>query len=325
MHKMNTRRLKRFYCTNTCRYRLSKLALLTIIAFYYLSAAAYADALGQQRIFVIAGQYDKRATQLTTALSQALAPANIHLIDLSCDNLPADGATVIATGHKVLDEVLKSGKDYRRIIGVFISRVSYEQMQKNGDGFRRAHVVLSDPSPLQQLSLIRILYGRRAQVGILLSDKTQFMRNELMLAAKQANVKLYFRRYDPDNEKWFRRLLSQFVDFHNFAVFLAVPDDNIYNTQTTQWLIRSAFRHKVAIIGYSPQFVQLGAVATVYSNIEHTAHHLKQILSNPDTSKGKVSYNQNFDVITNKRFAKRRGFNEQLTQKIQNFIQSVKQ
>ncbi len=283
-------------------------ALLAMIWFCVSWQPAYAQSGAP--IYIAASQAEERTKNLSSTISQLLPDREVHLIDVSEGFIPPEPAVFIASGSKALVTLLENELT-NPIIAVFVSRIAYEQIKiRFGNIPDSVRVIFSDPSPRQQLSLIYTIFGRRTHVGILLSDKTNFMRQELESIARQMDMPPpIIKNFEPD-----KSVYQNFFKLHkNFKtdIILALPDASIYNEETWRGIIRQKFRgRRLPVIGYSRQLVKIGVLATAFSEIKDIAKQTTELLDKIENNKHhqQTSYLKYTNVETNQRVANLFGF-----------------
>jgi ABC-type uncharacterized transport system substrate-binding protein len=61
-------------------------------------------------------------------------------------------------------------------------------------------------------------------------------------------------------------------------VFIPVADSHLINVTTAKWILQLSYRYRVPVIGYSSNFVDAGALASVYSSAEGVAKQTLELL-----------------------------------------------
>lgn len=211
-----------------------------------------------------------------------------------------DSALYIAVGNRSFKHLL--GNDITSpILAVFISRLSFQRILEtyNKDSHNKnLSAVFSDPSPLQQLYLVRHLFPNGLKSAVIISKRTAFLEPELRAASKTTGIPLQISMHAEHQN------ISETLHDIEFAdVLLALPDSSIYNADTIQNIILSAYRRNQSIIGFSRQFVEAGGLATVYADTNHIQEEVIDILGEY-ISKGLLrppTYPRLFDIEINER------------------------
>jgi ABC-type uncharacterized transport system substrate-binding protein len=225
----------------------------------------------------------------------------IHLKTTNPEQLvPEEDMLYIAVGNRSLQELLDKNIT-EPILAIFISRLSFHRILEEYSTDHksiRISAVFSDPSPMQQLSLIKHLFPDEPTTAVIISQRTEFMRKELKIASDKTGVplKIVTHRDNDSISKTLRQLDS-------VRILLALPDSLIYNTDTVRRIILSAYRNNQSIIGFSRQLVNAGGLATVYSDIDNIKNEVV-LLIDKYIAENKLfdqTYARDFNIEVNKR------------------------
>jgi ABC-type uncharacterized transport system substrate-binding protein len=214
--------------------------------------------------------------------------------------VPGDSILYIAVGNRSLQQLLKKNIT-SPILAIFISRLSFHRIL---DEYNNNHknisvsAVFSDPSPMQQLYLTKHLFPGEPTAAVVITKRTEFLRNELKLASEITGVplKIVTHKENDSISKTLRQLDS-------VRILLALPDSLIYNTDTVKRIILSAYRNNQSIIGFSRQFVKAGGLATVYSNIDQIKDEVVYLIGKyiVENTLFDPTYTSAFNIEINKR------------------------
>ncbi|MFA6120246.1 MAG: ABC transporter substrate binding protein [Sideroxydans sp.] len=119
----------------------------------------------------------------------------------------------------------------------------------------------------RQLALLRAALPDSARIGLLYSAETRSNADELKNKAAQQGVDL-IARLSLSGES-LHDDLEALLDRSD--VLLAIPDSNIYNSNTLRNILLQSYRHDVPLVGYSQSLVRAGALCAVYSTPEQIA------------------------------------------------------
>lgn len=164
---------------------------------------------------------------------------------------------VVTVGPAALHEIVKRDCDCA-VISAFTSSQVYRSVLAGVPPARAAAMtaVYAEPAPADQLRLVSLLYGRPVRVSAILGRDTGFLKPVL---EGQAEV----QDFAPGDD--LNRILSRIAQTE---VLLALPDSEVYNTESIRNILLSTYRHKQAVIGFSADMVKAGALATTYSEVE---------------------------------------------------------
>lgn len=164
---------------------------------------------------------------------------------------------VVTVGPAALHDIVKRDCDCA-VISAFTSSQVYRSVLSSVPPARAAAMtaVYAEPAPADQLRLVSLLYGRPVRVAAILGRDTGFLKPVL---EGQAEV----QDFAPGDD--INRILSRIAQTE---VLLALPDSEVYNTESIRNILLSTYRHKQAVIGFSADMVKAGALATTYSEVE---------------------------------------------------------
>jgi hypothetical protein len=90
----------------------------------------------------------------------------------------------------------------------------------------------------------------------------------------------------------------------NSDLLLALPNKTIYNSKSVKNILLTSYRNRKPVIGFSNNFVNAGALASIHSNPEQITtgiHNLiKHYYENNNHFKNTVNYPEEFDISINK-------------------------
>lgn len=161
---------------------------------------------------------------------------------------------IVAVGPAALHDVAKRRCDCT-VISAFVSSQVFRSVVA-GAPPQAMTAVYAEPAPADQLRLISLLYNRPARIAAIVGRETGFLKPAL---AGQVDV----QDFAPGDD--INRVLSRIAQNE---VLLALPDSDVYNTESIRNILLSTYRHKQAVIGFSADMVKAGALATTYSEIE---------------------------------------------------------
>ena len=128
--------------------------------------------------------------------------------------------------------------------------------------------VFAEPSPIDQLELINLLYKTPVRTAVLISSDN----SHLVPMLQAAEVDIVTMRQGEDINKVLNRITRA-------RVLLAVPDRVVYTTENVRNILLSTYRHNKSVIGFSADMVRAGALATTYSDVEHINAHIAEIVN----------------------------------------------
>ncbi len=140
---------------------------------------------------------------------------------------------------------------------------SFERVKR--DSGRKSTVPLSAiyiNQPLtRQLDLVRLALPEVGRVGLILGEESQGQIPAVELAAQSRAIKLVTAFVAPGEPvfKGLKKILEE------ADILLALPDQQIYNSNSIQNILLASFRARVPLIAFSPAYVRAGALLAVHS------------------------------------------------------------
>jgi hypothetical protein len=213
--------------------------------------------------------------------------------------LPAD-SRLLLLGADALDWRLSDPAGPPSLI-MQISRV--QAHKRLGESRPPALTLLwSDPPPERQLRLIRQLLPRAQRIGLLYSDDSRFLVNELrQQAARQGLAVSLWHWADTGDSRPLNRLLDE------SDVLLGVDDPALFNPRTTKSVLLASYGRKQVLIGPSAAFVPAGRLSSSYSDQRDWLNSLDELLSQPPSQWPRAAYPRYFKVLSNPQVARSLG------------------
>ena len=195
---------------------------------------------------------------------------------------------VISLGSGATETVFKN-KSNKPHIATLITQSSFDSLAKKYFGSEAIALaggispVLLDQPFERKIALAKMLLPKASRVGFMLGSAT---KGELTIY----NNSIIDKKMKPhalviDAEKNPIRQLDPIIKQSD--VFIPIADSHLINVTTAKWILQLSYRYRVPVIGYSSNFIDAGALASVYSSAEGVA---KQTLDLLDTvlSKGYI-------------------------------------
>lgn len=184
-------------------------------------------------------------------------------------------AIYVAIGPAALELGLSTGLD-APIVALFTSRQRYALMASGRPFTASAPLtaIYAEPAPMQQMQVIERLYGRRIAVGMVLSSATAALEPAFRQAATQCNLELMIEGAQTESQ-----LAQAHRELAHAAVFLAIPDKDLYTSDSFHAILASSYRRGQPVIGFSPALVGAGALAAPHSTVEDVVAQLDEVLS----------------------------------------------
>ncbi len=113
----------------------------------------------------------------------------------------------------------------------------------------------------RQLNLAHELFQKSLKLGTIVKNSKVFNLQKFQKAAKARNDELIISEVPSSDEA----LIAANQLLTEIDVLLTFPDEEVFNRLSTPGILFAAYREKIPLIGYSKAWVQLGALAAVYT------------------------------------------------------------
>lgn len=237
-----------------------------------LLVSAQAGAL-DHLVFVTDGDapaYREFLAAARTTLAAGHNPPKIDHIDATGHDahwltraVPASAEIIVGVGSQGTLKAL-GAKHGKPVLAALIPRLTFESiLAETGTttASGRVSAVFLDQPYGRQMRLIRLALPDKRRIGVLLGPSTADEAELLRRAGdgQRLNVQTLLVR-EPD-------ALAKALDaaLRTNELILAVPDPDVFNRQTVQYLFLTTYRREVPIVGFSEAYVNAGAAIGLYS------------------------------------------------------------
>jgi hypothetical protein len=244
-----------------------------LISIGWATPASAASGFDEHSLRIVVSDKGNASEQVAAAIKRRY-PSSQLLVGWNATNVKGRSTIDVAVGPAALRALLESGTD-GFIISVFTSSQVYRDILDKAPKVRAKKVsaVFAEPSPVDQFQLISRLYKRRVRAGVLVSEATAYLTPVLLKAATVADIDLRVESVNDGESP--TRALNRIA---NAAVILAIPDSNVYNTDSIRSILDTTYRRNQSIVGFSPSMVRAGVLASVYSDADDIAAHLAELI-----------------------------------------------
>lgn len=185
-----------------------------------------------------------------------------------------------------------------------VLRISRVQARQRLGDLRPNYLSLlwSDPPLARQLNLVRYLLPQARRVGVLYSEHSQFLIDELQQTARPLGLDINAQFWpDPRDNRPLQTLLKE------TDVLLGLDDPQLYNPKTAKNVLLSAYSREMPLIGPNAGFVRAGALASTLSDQNAWLAVLDRLLDQPADKWPRTHYPEYFSVIGNQQVARALG------------------
>lgn len=174
---------------------------------------------------------------------------------------------VVAVGSKAqrgMQELFAGSHTPPPVLAILVPRLAFNLAADQA--WLRAGLlsaVYVDQPIARQLELIRLALPQGRRVGVLIGGGWKLHTAGLEGAARELGMSLVKSQVGPDG--LFPALQALLPDID---VLLALPDSEVFNSQTAANILTAAYRRQVPLVGFSPAYVKAGALMALYSTPE---------------------------------------------------------
>ncbi|PWB35705.1 ABC transporter substrate-binding protein [Pseudomonas sp. SDI] len=185
-----------------------------------------------------------------------------------------------------------------------VLRISRVQAAQRLGTLRPTYLSLlwSDPPPTRQLHLAHYLLPTARRIGVLYSERSSFLLDELRRAATPLGLEIVAQAW-PDSRD--NRPLQTVLK--NSDVLLGLDDPQLYNPKTAKNILLSSYARQMALIGPSAGFVKAGGLASTMSDQDDWLVELNRLLDQPPGKWPRTFYPKRFSVVGNQQVARALG------------------
>ncbi|WP_271271681.1 ABC transporter substrate-binding protein [Aliamphritea hakodatensis] len=212
---------------------------------------------------------------------------------------------LITVGSAAADYLFANAPDGSQIISSFIPKPGYRRLLN-----RYAHrlqqvghtAVFLDQPYHRHIRLARAVQPDARNLGVILGPTTGKDLPALETASKAMGFRLnHDELVSKDNPLQMLQPIMAGSD-----IFLALPDQAIFNRTTAKWILFMSYQQHIPLIGFSRSYVDAGALAAVISTPEQIGLQTAEILNryNDSGTLPPAGYSAYFSVITNPQVAR---------------------
>lgn len=174
---------------------------------------------------------------------------------------------VLTLGAEAANRMTEASAEWPKtvVVAMLLSRANLEKLADDRPG--RVTGVYFDQPFSRLATLLRLAMPDRERIGALFGPSSQPYEGEFRQALKVSGLEPQVEAVKSREElpAGVRTVLDE------ADVLLAVPDTLVHNSQSAHFILLSAYKRGVPLIGYSESFVRAGAVAALVSTPEQIA------------------------------------------------------
>ncbi len=197
-------------------------------------------------------------------LATAQQPPTVTTLD---QLTPSDSRRdiILAVGSRACEQMLNRYHPGTRLICSFLPSTTFEQLKQQllpEQTHPMVSAIYIDQPLLRQIRLARLVKPDARILGSALGSNSRPLRIELEAGSRNVGLELqlaYLTSQDNPVEK-----LTPVIQ--NSDLFLVIPDSTVFNRAISKWLLYLSLRHQVPVIGFSENYTNAGAAASVHSS-----------------------------------------------------------
>jgi ABC-type uncharacterized transport system substrate-binding protein len=255
---------------------------LARIAFFFLMTLALPVQAGS--IMLILSDKGGVYGEFSKSLEESLSGTNWNIsATLLPDNPAIAGPTpdlIVTVGVEALKKAWSKG-DPTPIVATLLPKLNYERIVTQARrGSPKITAIFLDQPPARQALFLRQLLPGQKQAGMLLSSETKHLYSQYRHAFANSNLTLE----SEESERSETLLPALNAVLGRSAFLLAIPDSTIYQRTNIKAILITAFRHQKPVIGYSPAFVNAGALAALHTTPAQIARQTADMIVSNGTN-----------------------------------------
>ncbi|MBS0543204.1 MAG: hypothetical protein JSR40_05625 [Proteobacteria bacterium] len=205
----------------------------------------YRETLQALRRGLLAAEPDATVDELATSTVTAADLAHRRL--------------VITVGTQAAQRVAELGPT-RPVLHTLLPASAFERLPRTTAGNPRTAIFLDQPAE-RQIALLRIALPDWPRVALISGGNSEPLAGRLREAALAHHLLVREASIESDGDLYaaLRQVLAE------PAVLVALPDAGIFNGNTVQNVLLTAYRYRSPVLGFSAAYVRAGALLGLYS------------------------------------------------------------
>jgi putative ABC transport system substrate-binding protein len=265
--------------------RSQKLSLLSFCVLLQFFCAASFASDSKNTLFIVSkdtADYIKIVELIKVGLGnvEGASFSTVQKDDRDKVNSAMEKADLIVTLGSGAADVAVGKKTGKKLVAALITESAFMALAEQHYGSQASalasgiSVIVLDQPLQRRLKLASILLPESNNVGLMLGPSTQSKQEIFTRMVKSAGMTpdiLSIGLSDNPIHK---------IDpvMKNSDVFIPIADSHLINVTTAKWILQLSYRYRVAVIGYSANYVNAGALASVYSSPEDVARQTSEVI-----------------------------------------------
>ena len=249
-------------------------------ALWFLSCLFFSAVLqAQPNIAIFSPPGDKLAERTAADVEALLAQRGVSAtlvtnIDTLTDQLN-DNSEVLAIGNRACDEVVFQVVDVKVLCGLI------NHFFQPGDiGLTNVDYMPLEVPATQYFKLAKMMVPEAETIGVLLGPESHHRERFYSALARAAGMQAEFSLLTLNANP----VISLDPAMRKSQVFIVLPDAADFNRAVATWVLQLSLRYRMPLLGYSSNYVNAGAMASLFQSREDLAKNLVDRLFDPNST-----------------------------------------
>ena len=286
----------------------SSLIHILLLSALFLTNVTYAETLPHEKISekhhvsVIYSPDNKLHSNIIQKLSDTLTLKNPDIIiskvtpEETIIKIDNNADIIVGIGA----EGMRSANKYYPTTNKLFISTDPEKFKLDNETNKNDAVLYMTQSYCRQMQFIKLIKDDWKIVSLLSSEKKPANSINIEQCANKYGLEIY-----TVNTTAKENMTDNIKNALNHSdVLLALPDKNIYNSNSVKNILLTSYRHRKPVIAFSRNFVSAGALASIHSNIEQVAQSasslIQQYFETGQQFINTVNYPQTFEISINR-------------------------
>ena len=282
---------------------------MVLVLLFYSANAVHAesvDAVKTPDVTIVQSEDGGPYAEFSNALRTILSARGITSVEVDFTKPIPSSGLVIGVGMKAATAVAASNAP--AVLNVLISKTGYEKLLRDFPHRAGSHnfsAIFLDQPIHRQVHLMVAILPNKHNVGILYSSPPEELA-QLKQELTEHGLSLHEQAVGP--ELPLSNALQEILLGRSEAL-LAMPDAAVYNSSTIRNILLATYRRGIPLIGFSPGYVNAGALCAVFSTPAQIAAQAA-VLTRQFGDTGVLAlaqYPQEFEVMINEQVVRSLG------------------
>jgi len=201
----------------------------------------------------------------TLAAGQSRVDVRLLKADqLAREEVPAD-RLVVAIGTEATAKVLAEFPE-SPLLSLFVTESAWRNLMARPHRHTGRRAVIFINQPLDRfIYLATLLKPQSETLATVFGPASKRQRQAFAAQAQHQGLQLISRTMNIDANP----VATLTPLFNNADIFVALPDQGLFNRTVARWALYLGFKYKIPLVGFSRSYTQAGALASLFSSPEN--------------------------------------------------------